>query len=367
MILDLTQYNIDSKSQAPKYLQLKNILKDMASRMQPHEMLPSENQLAKQFHVHRLTSRQAITELVNEGLLYREHGKGTFISSFDLSQEKKGQKNIGCYFRRLRSRRDDDNFFLEVFEGFEDELTENNCFMVYRSFCQNSMPDDKTVAENARELLETDIGALVFDERVSDDAIKGLFPCDKKIAVVNRKSNLEGVLSAYPDNRAYARKILEYLSGLNHKKLLYIYELEMPNQIQMLKYLKTDCEEYGFSPENIHVKAARETNFTGKVYRDATFEGITEFSPTTIIAGFDWIANNVYAQASEMGISIPRDMSVISVGDYAIASRLEPPLTTLKLNTNELGRSLAKLVVEGRKKDILIEPELIERSSCSKI
>lgn len=366
MTLDLAKYNIDANSQAPKYLQLKNILKDMASKMQPREMLPSENQLAKQFHVHRLTSRQAITELVNEGLLYREHGKGTFISSPN-SQEKGKKRNIACYFRRLRSRREDDNTFLEIFEGFEDEITENNCFIIYRSFRKGSVPGNKTVIENARELLKTDISALVFDERVSDEAIKELLPCKKKLAVVNRKSSLEGVLSAYPDNRAYARKILEYMVGLNHKKLLYIYELEAPNQIQMLKYLKTEAGDYGISSDNIHVKAARETSFTGKVYRDATFEGIMEFSPTAIIAGFDWIANNVYAQLSEMGISIPGDMSVISVGDYAIASRLDPPLTTFRLNTNKLGRSVAKLILEDCKEDILIKPELIERASCSGI
>jgi GntR family transcriptional regulator, arabinose operon transcriptional repressor len=363
-MLNIKEQKLNAQSHAPKYIQLKNILKEMLKQMEPGKMLPSENQLAKQFDVHRLTSRQAITELVKEGIIYREHGKGSFVAQ---KVKQQNSKNIACLFRRLRAKQKDDNFFLEIFEGFEDEITENDCFMIYRSFVSDTLPEKEFVLKAANKLLATDISALVFDERISDATIKKLLPHNKKMAVVNRKSELKNVLSAYPDNKAYARKILEYVCGLNHKKLLYIYELEIPNQLQLLKYLKTECESFGLSPENIHVKAARETSFSGAVYRDAVLEGINEFAPTVIIAGFDWIANNVYAQLSEMGISIPNDMSVMSVGDFAIASRLSPPLTTLRIDANKIGRSTAKLVLGNHETDILLEPELIERGSCAKI
>jgi len=47
---------------------------------QPGDRLPSENQLAAQYGVHRLTIRQALTFVVEQGLAFRHQGKGTFVT-----------------------------------------------------------------------------------------------------------------------------------------------------------------------------------------------------------------------------------------------------------------------------------------------
>ena len=49
--------------------------------MQPDDRIPSENQLAKQHSVSRLTVQRAIRELVSEGLLRRTQGSGTFVGN----------------------------------------------------------------------------------------------------------------------------------------------------------------------------------------------------------------------------------------------------------------------------------------------
>jgi GntR family transcriptional regulator len=46
----------------------------------PFDMIESENELAKKFNVSRMTSRKVIDELVVMGFLFREHGRGTFVS-----------------------------------------------------------------------------------------------------------------------------------------------------------------------------------------------------------------------------------------------------------------------------------------------
>jgi GntR family transcriptional regulator len=46
----------------------------------PFDMIESENELAKKFSVSRMTSRKVIDELVVMGFLFREHGRGTFVS-----------------------------------------------------------------------------------------------------------------------------------------------------------------------------------------------------------------------------------------------------------------------------------------------
>jgi GntR family transcriptional regulator len=45
----------------------------------PGERLPSENELATQYGVHRLTARMAVTALVEKNLVYRIQGRGAFV------------------------------------------------------------------------------------------------------------------------------------------------------------------------------------------------------------------------------------------------------------------------------------------------
>ncbi len=73
---------VDKNSIVPLYYQIKDLLlKDIRSgTYQVGEKIPSELDLASEFKVSRLTVRQAINELVFEKVLWRERGKGTFVS-----------------------------------------------------------------------------------------------------------------------------------------------------------------------------------------------------------------------------------------------------------------------------------------------
>ncbi|HEY4387085.1 MAG TPA: GntR family transcriptional regulator [Ktedonobacteraceae bacterium] len=54
-------------------------------RFKSGQRLPSEPQLAEQLGVSRATLRQALSRLTQEGLLVRQHGRGTFISALPQS------------------------------------------------------------------------------------------------------------------------------------------------------------------------------------------------------------------------------------------------------------------------------------------
>lgn len=79
---------IDRNSVIPLYFQVKEyLLREIKTgRYQPDDMIPSERELAEEFELNRLTVRQAINELVQERILYRQRGVGTFVSTPKIEQ-----------------------------------------------------------------------------------------------------------------------------------------------------------------------------------------------------------------------------------------------------------------------------------------
>lgn len=66
----------------PIYYQIKNKIKDWIVNKEycPGDKIPTENELAKIFNVTRVTVRQGIAPLVQEGLLKIKRGEGTFVT-----------------------------------------------------------------------------------------------------------------------------------------------------------------------------------------------------------------------------------------------------------------------------------------------
>jgi len=73
---------IDPYAAVPKYYQLASILRQQIDNgeWQPRQPIPSERQLEVLYNVSRTTIREAIDYLTRQGYLYREHGRGTFVS-----------------------------------------------------------------------------------------------------------------------------------------------------------------------------------------------------------------------------------------------------------------------------------------------
>ncbi|GIK55675.1 MAG: GntR family transcriptional regulator [Chloroflexi bacterium] len=74
--------NVDRNSPLPLHYQLKQYLLEQIESgvWQPNDLIPSEQELQTLFGVSRITVRQALRDLVYEGLLIRERGRGTFVA-----------------------------------------------------------------------------------------------------------------------------------------------------------------------------------------------------------------------------------------------------------------------------------------------
>ena len=73
----------------PKYHQLMEIIKEMirSGELKQGMRIPSENELQENYRLSNTTVRKAINELLHEGIIYREQGKGTFLAETRIDQE----------------------------------------------------------------------------------------------------------------------------------------------------------------------------------------------------------------------------------------------------------------------------------------
>ena len=83
--------NLKQISSKPLYHQLAEIIRNdiYQGRFKKDEQIPSEFRLSEMYNISRSTVRKAISLLVEEKLLVKIHGKGTFVTNSNIDQKNK--------------------------------------------------------------------------------------------------------------------------------------------------------------------------------------------------------------------------------------------------------------------------------------
>ncbi|MDE3273906.1 histidine utilization repressor [Pseudoalteromonas sp. G4] len=100
----------------PKFAQIKQhiISKIKSGEWAEHSRVASENELAEQFSVSRMTARRALSELTDAGILSRTQGLGTFVASFKSQSNLLEIRNIAD---EIKERGSDHRCIPEVLES----------------------------------------------------------------------------------------------------------------------------------------------------------------------------------------------------------------------------------------------------------
>jgi DNA-binding LacI/PurR family transcriptional regulator len=99
----------------------------------------------------------------------------------------------------------------------------------------------------------------------------------------------------------------------------------------------------------------------------------SDLKPTAVFAVSDHEAMFVHHAATELGLTIPRDLSIVGFADLDFAATVDPPLTTMRQKPIEIGRLAAKLImdrIDGDLEDadpttIKVSADLVVRNSTA--
>jgi GntR family transcriptional regulator len=90
----------------PVYQIIENDIKEKIKKgeLNHGDMIHSENELKDMYSVSRMTVRQALNNLVNEGYLYRHKGKGTFVNNIKIEKKMQGLIGFTEEMRRMNKK-----------------------------------------------------------------------------------------------------------------------------------------------------------------------------------------------------------------------------------------------------------------------
>lgn len=232
----------------PKYRILANELKRKIDSgfYTGGERLPTEEELSGTFSVSRQTVRQALDTLVDEGLIYRRQGSGTYVGK--QPSKRPSTRRIGVVATFIT-----DYIFPSLLRGIEGTLSSNGYSMelvatnnrveTERRVLQDFMskPIDGLLVEGSKTALPNPNIDLYRQIQLSGIPIvfyNSVYP------------NLEGIVSVCPDEEEGTRILMKYLLDQGCKNIGGIFKSDDNQGLRRYSTYYSACLDAGMTPSD---------------------------------------------------------------------------------------------------------------------
>lgn len=173
------------------------------------------------------------------------------------------------------------------------------------------------------------------------------------------------------NNFAAAKQVVDYLGSLGHQRIGFIGSVNhfVSSEDRRIGY-EEGLKKLGFQPDKQYIAYADEDySFNSGVRAGQELLNLKE-RPTAIFCISDVLALGVIRAARNLGLEVPRDLSVVGFDDVEYATMLSPMLTTVSQPRYSLGRTSAQMLVSQIESGepsagIYLEHKLIVRESTA--
>lgn len=244
-------------------------------------------------------------------------------------------RSIACLFARTTDTVTD-LFFTSLSRSIEQEAFKRNYVLKY-SFSSFDINHPNTFR-------------LISDHHVDGVVILGR--CDKQLLKILKTyfnhvayTGLNNLDAKYDqiicDGQLAAIAAVNHLIGLGHKKIAYIGETREENRYTGYRSALSDGKITFRKDYAVNVPLSSEGGYQGvkrliKAGCDAT----------AYFCSNDITAIGAMRACQEAGLSIPGDVSIISIDDIDTAQYLNPMLTTVHIPVEEMGQMTAKILID---------------------
>ena len=306
-------------------------------------LMPSEHTLCRRFHLSRVTVRLALADLETKGLIYRQHGRGTFAHGRGQGAQKglaillKGVEAMKCWP------------LSELMRGMQSHSSQRHAPITFL---------DSSLKENTSELLSSLAGVLVFPDAVADEDLEILR--NRKLPYLfATKTSLSGPRITLGEVDA-ARIMTERLLLLGHQRLGLMVGYHPSLDALKREGIDQAVRSVGLAGGAITEITIPNGEEAGLAAIDAALQANPH--PSAWIAFDDSFAAMLIFCARRLGLQVPRDISIVSFHDLPYFRYLEPALSTVGFDFFEAGKLAAKSLYHSfltgeEVQDIFLEPK----------
>lgn len=331
----------------PMYKQIRQLILDKIQRgeWQAHEQLPSENEWVSQFQVSRITIRNALSRLVEEGLIYRIQGKGSFVASpgegeqpvvpmHPTSHNNPSPPLIAYIMPWLYNR-----FTMNLLSGVEDEIASAGGGLLFFK-TGDSQEEERRAIRTALQLGVK--GIIIFPadgEHYNEDLVRltwSRFP----IVLIDREMKGIAAHAVSSDHEGGAYQAVQHLIDLGHRRIGFVGtgRAGTTSIIERLAGYERALSERGIPIEHRYRLLYAEP--------DSIAEYIKNNQELTAVFADNSGSGHLLMHAAErIGIEIPRQLSIIFFDNYEFTA-FSPIAPTIMLQQEaEIGREAARQVL----------------------
>ena len=235
----------------------------------------------------------------------------------------------------------------------------------YRVVVEPLGPNDGTFEQLLRA---QQVDALVVSgPRVEDEELSRLVDDGFPIVIHGSRPDLQ-VPSVDVDNEAGARLATEHLISFGHRRIAcVVFDLSYTAARERLAGYKNALEAAGieFDPNLV-----TETGYRAIDAREAATKLLQTQAFTAVFAAADLTAAAVLGAIQATGRTIPGDISLVGFDDIPLAEFLDPPLTTIRVPTIQVGEAVGRALLERiggnhAPTRTILPVELVTRSSVA--
>ena len=316
-----------------------------SGKINANERLPGELELAKKYEVSRVTLRDALHKLEQDKLIVKVNGKGTFVA----------ENTSGKRFLAIMpgGAVDISNPMQYILPGIEKQLAKSGIELstCSKDFIRNS--DSQKIKLLFKEQTISGIflmeSSFVGNEPEIDILETSGLPVLLPHAYHNDRllTNFAIMLS---DNLLAWGDGVRQLASQGHKRIGTIFGGK--NSESRIKYRDFTSKEYTDFLEFNNLETFPGLLKTSDPSFENIFETVKSFMlgpkpPTAIMCYSDFYAIHVYAALEKLRIQIPEQVSVMGFCGYPGGEFMYPPLSTVDLMYENIGKMAADLMLKS--------------------
>ncbi|MFO8039161.1 MAG: substrate-binding domain-containing protein [Sodalinema sp.] len=314
-----------------------------SGRFLPADQLPSESQISAELSIARNSVRQALGNLAAQGFVETRQGVGTFCLA--PAHAATGSRDIAliCFSTSQY-------IFPDLVNGVQATLNRTG----YHMILSQTACDAKVEREMLLGLRDRGIAGIVLEPSFGDDGfsnadvVRDLVDAGVPVVLVDNATKDDEFSSITMDDFAGGRHAASHLYERGHRDIGIVHDSDYLPKIRRRNGMVELLTERGVEvPEEWQVSYRSPHSSLAVQARVRSALSVPDHRPTAFCCSSDDEAMDVMAAATELGLRVPEDISIVGFDNATLASHGRVGLTTIDHPTRYIAELATNLLLHS--------------------